>query len=982
MYVEEKILQENILTRDHIDELYSIFVVLCDSSRFKIIPADFVKNFQKIAQSKSISVNDEIWSQYFFQIDIDGDGRINFQDFLKYITDNFKLILGELNNKNSLNEIHSLCTVEHRKIFCGIISNFLLKVLNITNPFFLCDTASSFLPFYVSYTKCISKNSIIKIKPSDLKYKEFAQMIDTMNNKEIINEIGNYLLTTTNLFKGLTAIKKMIKPINYITAHFSLVNFITPIMEGLKIQAANGIFENILIILNSIFNDTSDSSEYLYILLKIIKSLLYLSNYLNEISDFCSTNNLNYLNNSSIDIKYFLEYINGKVIPTVVPKLNMCLNNDMFKVAQCAILIILEISKKGMEWMRGVITNSLFLDYLIAKTKNFVLTTTITDYNFINIILFSCIGIMEKIIICKEFSKDILDFVSTTIEKMNMIAGGLAEKFFVINNELTQSLFLVFLGLLSFKGNFDDRIFILKFIEMKIINKSQNNQMIYPFYFYIKCLLKQTQNKTSILGLISELKILKEFFQFCKTNENFISEFLDLINVIIKFHKNNLISSTIIREILQIFSEMLQIKVNNEQICNSIIKMLNEITTMKDIIINELILESELISFVVARMEENWVSVDFYYEFLLTDKKRFNTVMLDNGITFILNIINSDISKVSKKFISQFNIKNLQSLFKIYNDLSLLWNVSAVKEIQSPQEKQIHINQEIFEKFKDLPKNNLLISIIKIFDNLSYYLSLISSNPNFNKEDIDSFISFLNESSIIMKSKLRNIEIEEDPNNTIKPMPILKIFTQSREEANNKSYSLFEFPTETINFSEVISTIQENYGCEIELYIYENEGGFVKIKNENDFIKILKTLLDLYNSSSNVDNQKNEIDIICMVTEKEKKKKIITNCINCNNKIEIEANEKSKSGDNSIILDQTTSPPLCEQCKKYFFAQIAQQISINKTLNLSNINTTQNNNQTMMNLNTQNNQNLLGNTSILSSAGPLRVLSKTTFIDK
>ena len=110
MYIEEKILQEGILTKDHISEIYSIYVTLCDNTRFKILPSDFNQIFLQSSLSKDLSA-----TQYFFQIDNDGDGRINFQDFLRFIVINVKTVLGEIYHKGITARTLPLCTLISRK---------------------------------------------------------------------------------------------------------------------------------------------------------------------------------------------------------------------------------------------------------------------------------------------------------------------------------------------------------------------------------------------------------------------------------------------------------------------------------------------------------------------------------------------------------------------------------------------------------------------------------------------------------------------------------------------------------------------------------------------------------------------------------------------------------------------------------------------------------------------------------------------------
>jgi Ca2+-binding EF-hand superfamily protein len=93
MFFEEKILQENILSKEHIDEIYLLFVTLCDTGKYGIIPSNFIQVFQGVAEKKGLTLDKDIWNSMFFQIDYDKDGQISFQDILRYIYSHIKLIL-------------------------------------------------------------------------------------------------------------------------------------------------------------------------------------------------------------------------------------------------------------------------------------------------------------------------------------------------------------------------------------------------------------------------------------------------------------------------------------------------------------------------------------------------------------------------------------------------------------------------------------------------------------------------------------------------------------------------------------------------------------------------------------------------------------------------------------------------------------------------------------------------------------------------
>ena len=211
-----------------------------------------------------------------------------------------------------------------------------------------------------------------------------------------------------------------------------------------------------------------------------------------------------------------------------------------------------------------------------------------------------------------------------------------------------------------------------------------------------------------------------------------------------------------------------------------------------------------------------------------------------------------------------------------------------------------------------------------------------------------------------MKAKLRDVDIDDS---ILTALPLLKLFVQSKEETKTKSYSLFEFETENVSYAAVASTINNSYHCEMDLYIYINDA-FVKVKSEEDFGKVLEILFDEYNKKQNGDGH---IDVICMVMEKEKKTVVITMCVKCGKKIEVVAGNNKGDG---IVVDQTT-PPMCDDCQRNVIEEYTQYLVMSNSVNRSGVNI----NNTMMNPQ-------VNNASILTSAVPMKLLSKTTFINK
>ena len=497
MYIEEKILSEGILTKDHISELYTIYVTLCDNTRFKLLPSDFSQLFLQSSLSKDLST-----TQYFFQIDNDGDGRINFQDFLRFIVLNVKTVLGQLSPIGTLSRTLPLCTQLSRKNFAFIVSSVLFRP-STANPFYIADLCVNSLPLYVSYTHCISKVAVIKNKSSDVKLNQFNMMLNAINDNNFINDLS-IALSSFNAIPAIISIKKLLKPLSYITSHYIVVTFASQLMSGLKLIAKFGIFESLLSIVNNNTIIPNINIDMIYYVLKCLKQLLYVSNFLIDVEAFATLRVALIAKETSSDILFYKEYVETKMIPILSSRLPLLLSSGVDKINFMCCLIVNEISKKSVEYFKGSFSQYRYIDILMEKTKRFV-NSDLSFYNDIDIALFLMINISERVLMYDNGDK----IFSEIVMSLNMILNALISKFFSFSNEMAQAMILINMGMLSssnYQTSFDDRIFILKFVEMKVIDRSSNHMMIYPFYFYIKSLL--TSNKSQILPLVSELKII------------------------------------------------------------------------------------------------------------------------------------------------------------------------------------------------------------------------------------------------------------------------------------------------------------------------------------------------------------------------------------------------------------------------------------------------------------------------------------------
>ena len=100
--IEDEILNENILSQEHITDCYNLFVIACKDDNLKMIPSDFIEFFSNVLAKKNILIDLQFWDYTFYGIDSNRDGSICFQDFIKFIYKNLKIICNEIGDKASI----------------------------------------------------------------------------------------------------------------------------------------------------------------------------------------------------------------------------------------------------------------------------------------------------------------------------------------------------------------------------------------------------------------------------------------------------------------------------------------------------------------------------------------------------------------------------------------------------------------------------------------------------------------------------------------------------------------------------------------------------------------------------------------------------------------------------------------------------------------------------------------------------------------
>ena len=168
------VLDEKIFSRNHLHTIYILFVNLCKEYDYKLTPSILYDLFRQLSKMANVEYEEYKIGIFHLQIDIDKDGTVNFEDFLKFITTIIKFTYNEIYCKKGINLLPSLSLSVDRVLFIDIISNLFSSIGNYLgdnsndnnipninsnlNPFTYYDVSLKFLPFYKFY--CTYKNEI------------------------------------------------------------------------------------------------------------------------------------------------------------------------------------------------------------------------------------------------------------------------------------------------------------------------------------------------------------------------------------------------------------------------------------------------------------------------------------------------------------------------------------------------------------------------------------------------------------------------------------------------------------------------------------------------------------------------------------------------------------------------------------------------------------------------------------------------------
>ena len=1094
------VLDEKIFSRSYLHTIYILFVNLCKEYDYKLTPSILYDLFRQLSKMANVKYEEYRIGIFHLQIDIDKDGTVNFEDFLKFITTIIKFTYNEIYCKKGINLLPSLSLSVDRVLFIDIISNLFSSIGNYLgdnsndnnipninsnlNPFTYYDVSLKFLPFYKFY--CTYKNEI-KMQSyynSQKKINEFIAMLINYTNAGYISQLQNLLNSqnTSDYYKGLSIFKKSIKPLNYINNELLIIMYNKNIFFFMTILIKTNILNKVLMIFNLINNKNNNeqsnsmiSPEVIYTFLVIIRRILNLYVFVNETFINCDESDRkcldHYIKDKNNDYKELTDYINAKILS---PLSN---NYDFFyqifdlkskkspsieaKIKYVMYQLILLTSKIKYEYYKYFIINTNYLEWLtydIKENLNFKNKNNINKINNINIInnindekdyvdyltienvVYNCINIID---ITLKFENKILNdnnnnnkfiFIKNLYLKLLLIINNMQDLIFDNNNDnyslLSQNKILInnnniinddhiplkskyicLLGLLNslninenYNNNivgenpkikeFENAKFILQIYNEEFNTKYQ--ELTLPFCFYLRSLII---NNKQILSIIAGLDIINNFYIYFTANasSNYcsFSSFLDFCEIIIDYTepKTLINNSNIITVIISIIKKMLRANPNDNKLIgdmgikNKLIELLSKITDLNNANINEEIIDiPSIFNIIIYYMFNNLYYIE---EISYLNKKGivFNILLVENGLNIINNIFNTN-SNSHEKILKHFTSQNLDILASLFDKISLLWDIDDENNVDLSEE--IIKNKYVFDKYKDLPKKNVLIQILLIFDNLSNYKDKYKNKENTYGQLFD----YINEIAINIRIKLHELKIYSDG---FQNLPTLVLYTQTEREVAEKQKSSFTMEIDGLSFYTFKNEIKNGYKSDLEIfYQIECNNSIVKreIKDEKDFEVFIQEVVESYRNQPNKDNI---VTVKLQIKLKEKKVKVKRKCLNCGNEMEVELDIDEKKfeelktlknidsvNDINKLLDESKN--FCENCEKYILEHVTNQITIenskNKINNLSGFNLTNLNNSDIPGNNTYQNivvndtlRNNLLNESILQN----QLLSNSLF---
>jgi hypothetical protein len=704
---------------------------------------------------------------------------------------------------------------------------------------------------------------------------------------------------------GVRSLNKLLSAFIYVSSHYEIVNHVQGILLAINNLGVNGLIDRLFYILQQFDNNVVP--QYYAPVLKVFTKIINISNFINELHSFSKANELGYTKNLDSEIPNLKDYVDN-IIQKILLKINT-LNTSDAVLYNISFSLCLLIARRNVNFFNVIMTQTNFLPVLINKIEflavsnefSFELICETRKYIFYFLYLSDIIS--TRYITTNELYSSYYDIITNILNKLLQIAEILKNIFFFSNDSFIQIYYFLFIGYLTKKANFDDKFFLPKAQELVTRNL---NLLIRPYMFYIKNILLSKVKKDALNILVDNkvITFLEGVVESNKDEDVIVLEFFEIIEIIVEDHKAALLTSNIMKDLVQIIEKMLRFY----SPANGL-KLLKCLSEIKEPFIDIILFDSECINLTCKLILNFKYRNNFSFELYGTSKYLFDTITVGNGVSFLTHMACSEVIKNSSKFLRFFNVQNLNLLVDLFNSLFILWE-NFDENSEEPA---------IFEKYKDLPGFNLEIAI---YDLLKVcYENVINLSSHSNKEEYlaqaELIISFLEKQLKELENRYFRVVEISDENSDENNFEEFFIYTQSKEESEKQLWTNFKFSGENIDWVVIAKTIEKHYNTELNFYYFnENTKIYTRIKDDGDFIEILEqSVLDAR-------VKKQPVYLKLFVDDKSKKIKYIFTCINCFRRYEQEVDE---TGSNK--LGSTETSPLCDNCKNMFLNQIVCNIS-------------------------------------------------------
>ena len=428
------LLEDYLLSFNHIELLYDLYINICPLNSFTITRKDLTNFLTTICKENEIIIDEDKFDIIYINIDNDRDGIINFNDFITFISNILKIIMG-LNGNNHLNKIKNIISIEDKINFFSLIKDIFMNLIGNNNKdynnfFYYNYITENYIPVYKFLLSKINFKGLINNKNFQFKSKTFNEMILYLNNEEFLKNITNksyeyfkeiengffnnnnnnfifslnnnnidnddnnqYKIISNNIIiNSLNTLKIILKPINYLQSFFPLLPFLEKILKGLINLSKYNILKILETIIETIIKENKENLlcfDLIYLFLNIIYKLIKLGNFLNEI-----LNNKEfkivyfYLKNNEQNLMFFIDYIDNTLIKKFIKIINVIYNNNNNKLNYMLDLVCIEIAKRNEYCFIGVINNTKIFEnfsnnFNVNEIENFLKKNNNNNNNLI-----------------------------------------------------------------------------------------------------------------------------------------------------------------------------------------------------------------------------------------------------------------------------------------------------------------------------------------------------------------------------------------------------------------------------------------------------------------------------------------------------------------------------------------------------------------------------------------------------------------------